>query len=145
MPGIQTCSDTWRLIALHFAPRQVIRNPGFPRPTAVYVVFGSLMVMTASAGLVLLYLVTTTDPGCIPRGAGQDPAQKPHEKAKAGSARERYSNYRQGLCRCTCNLTLRVTVSTPTASCYRAGQFPACLAGSSTRQHFGPAIGASCA
>ncbi len=52
------------------------------------------MVMTASGGLVLLYLVTTTDPGCIPRGSGQDPDQKPHEKAKSGSARERYSNYR---------------------------------------------------
>ena len=59
------------------------------------------MVLTASAGLVLLYLVTTTDPGCIPRGSGQDPAQKPHEKAKSGSARERYSNYRQGHGPCT--------------------------------------------
>ena len=57
------------------------------------------MVMTASGGLVLLYLVTTTDPGCIPRGSGQDPAQTPHEKAKAGSARERYSNYRHDLFR----------------------------------------------
>ena len=62
----------------------------------MYVVFGSLLVMTASAGLVLLYMVTTADPGCILRGSGQDPAQQPHEKAKTGSARERYSNYRCG-------------------------------------------------
>ena len=75
---------------------QVIWNPGFPRPTPVYVVFGSLLVMTASAGLVILYMVTTADPGCIPRGSGLDPAQQPHTQAKTGSARERYSNYRCG-------------------------------------------------
>ena len=74
---------------------QVIKNPSFPQPSAGFVVLSIAVILVATGGLALLYLVTTTDPGFIPKGpeAAQVTASR-----QPGCKAERYSNYRCAWC-----------------------------------------------
>lgn len=68
-----------------------MRNPSFPQPSGAYLLLSFLAITVACLGLALLYLVTTTDPGFIPKGP--DAPQLPAASPPAHTA-QRYSNYR---------------------------------------------------
>lgn len=69
----------------------MIENPSFPPASVPFVFLSCAVILVASLGLGLLYLVTTTDPGFIPRGP--EAAQMP-PSSQPGLKPERYCNYR---------------------------------------------------
>lgn len=69
----------------------MITNPSFPQPSGAFLLLSFAVIAVASAGLALLYLVTTTDPGFIPKGP--DAAELP-AASQPGHVAGRYCNYR---------------------------------------------------
>lgn len=75
----QLCPVIWAIIIglMLLFINQVLRNPAFPRPAGVTVVWSWVGVLFASAGLVFLHKTTMVDPGFIPTGEHGERAPAP--------------------------------------------------------------------
>lgn len=68
--GTQLCPAIWLLIMVLLAAffTQAVHNPTYPPLSPVAAVAAYMALACAAAGLYLLYRVTTSDPGILPRG-----------------------------------------------------------------------------